>query len=111
MIPFTHFDPDAIAWAPHPEFAGVRIAWLARRAELGVPYSCALLEMADGAQIPEHIHASEDDVLYVLKGRARMTVGGEEVALVKGSFLRVPKGTPHRPYGFADGFTIYDVWA
>lgn len=110
MIPFTSFDPALIVWAPHPQYTGVRMAWLAKGAELGVSYSCALLEMADGAQIPEHIHADEDDVLYVLKGSARMAIGGEDIALVSGSFLRVPKGMPHRPHGFAGGFTIYDVW-
>ena len=112
MPALISFSPEAVVWQDHPLFVGVRIAWLVSGALSDGPYTCALVEMADDAVVPEHVHQNEDDVLYVLKGRARMEIcGAPEVELRPGSFLRVPKNTRHRPFDFSGGFTIYDFWA
>ncbi len=101
-----------LAWSAHETFPGVSLAWLTRRARRGAALSCALVRIADGADVPEHVHADEDDILYVLRGAARMAIDGAgERTLAAGDFLRVPAGARHRPYGFAGDFLAFDVWA
>lgn len=101
-----------IVWAPHPEFAGVCLAWLMRRAGGTPPLSCALVRIAPDATVAEHVHAHEDDILYVLQGSARMWIEGRgDVPLEAGTFVRIPAGTRHRPQGFEGDFLAFNIWA
>lgn len=49
---------------------------------------------APGTTFPEHTHGV-GKIDAVVSGRFRMTVGGEEVVLGPGDFVRVPRGTTH----------------
>jgi len=101
-----------LAWTPHPQFAGVRLAWLMRRSADTPPLSCALVQIPPEAAVPEHIHAHEDDILYVLRGSARMWIDGRgEVPLETGTFLSIPAGTRHRPHSFEGSFLAFNIWA
>jgi quercetin dioxygenase-like cupin family protein len=101
-----------LVWSAHERFLDVRLAWLMRPKAPGAPLSCALVQIADGANVPAHIHDGEDDILYVLRGFARMAIDGVgERTLAAGDFLRVPAGARHRPYGFAGDFLAFNVWA
>ncbi len=101
-----------IVWTPHPQFAGVNLAWLMRRSGGTPPLSCALVQMPSEAAVAEHVHAHEDDILYVLRGSARMRIEGSgDVLLEAGTFLRIPAGIRHRPHSFGGGFLAFDVWA
>jgi len=100
-----------VTWSAHPGFPDVRLAWLMRRLEHGAPFSAALVQIPSAAQVPEHDHTNEDDVLYVLRGHATMWVAGlGDIPLSEGSFLRIPAGVRHRPHSFADDFTAFDLW-
>jgi quercetin dioxygenase-like cupin family protein len=44
---------------------------------------------------PLHTHANEDEAWYVLDGELRFKIGGELRAAPAGSFVFVPRGTPH----------------
>jgi len=48
---------------------------------------------ADGP--PLHTHANEDEAWYVLEGTLRFKLGDEIGAAPAGSFVFVPRGTPH----------------
>ncbi len=101
-----------IAWTPHPSFAGVLAAWLMQRSSEAMPISCALVQFPSGAEVPEHAHPDEDDILFVLRGGASMRVEGHgEIPLKAGDFLRIPSGVRHRPHSFEDGFLAFNVWA
>jgi quercetin dioxygenase-like cupin family protein len=56
----------------------------------------ALLEIhyAAGVGAPPHAHAHES-LIYVVKGRVRSTVGGEEFIMGPGDACRHPSGVPH----------------
>ena len=100
------------AWTRHTEFAGVHLAWLTRRSAGTPPLSCALVQIPPEAAVPEHIHAHEDDILYVLRGSARMWIEGRgEILLEAGTFLSIPAGTRHRPHSFEGGFLAFNIWA
>jgi mannose-6-phosphate isomerase-like protein (cupin superfamily) len=44
---------------------------------------------------PRHIHRREDEMWYVLEGRFRFIAGEQIFQAPEGSFVFVPRGTPH----------------
>jgi mannose-6-phosphate isomerase-like protein (cupin superfamily) len=44
---------------------------------------------------PQHIHHGHDETFYVVQGHYEFTLGRDVVNLPEGSFLRVPRDTPH----------------
>ncbi|HEV7918223.1 MAG TPA: cupin domain-containing protein [Solirubrobacterales bacterium] len=44
---------------------------------------------------PLHTHANEDEFWYILEGTFRFKLGGEIHDAPQGSFVFVPRGTPH----------------
>lgn len=52
-------------------------------------------EIAAGDGPPLHVHANEDEVLYVLEGEFRFRLGDEIHTAPAGSVMYVPRGVPH----------------
>lgn len=52
-----------------------------------------------GEEPPDHTHASEDEMFYVLEGAITFRCGAETFDLKKGSFIFLPHGIEH-------GYTI-----
>lgn len=48
-----------------------------------------------GSSPPLHIHHTEDEVFYLLAGKARFNVGGKDLIVRAGETLVAPKGVPH----------------
>src|SRR5258708_40252328 len=44
---------------------------------------------------PLHVHANEDEAFYVLEGQLRFRLDAELKSAPAGSFVFVPRGTPH----------------
>ncbi|MBX3161296.1 MAG: cupin domain-containing protein [Deltaproteobacteria bacterium] len=57
--------------------------------------AASVLELPAGAAIPEHVHAVETEVLYVLAGAGTMKVGGIDLAVTPTSVVQVPANVPH----------------
>jgi quercetin dioxygenase-like cupin family protein len=51
--------------------------------------------IAPGDGPPLHVHANEDEAWYVLQGDLRFQLDGEIAGAPAGSFVFVPRGTPH----------------
>lgn len=51
--------------------------------------------IAPGDGPPLHAHANEDEAWYVLEGDLRFRLGSEIAGAPAGSFVFVPRGTPH----------------
>jgi quercetin dioxygenase-like cupin family protein len=45
--------------------------------------------------VAEHTHADADETIYVVAGEGTHKVGGRDAAIEAGTFLVVPRGTPH----------------
>jgi quercetin dioxygenase-like cupin family protein len=102
---------DTISWRPHPVAKGVNIKPLATKSEDGLNITCMLVKIPAGAEVPEHIHAEQVDILYPIQGRAEMVVEGtEKFALKPGIVVRVPKGTKHKIFNVTEELLIYDVF-
>jgi quercetin dioxygenase-like cupin family protein len=52
-------------------------------------------EVPPGQGPPLHTHDAEDEAWYVLEGSLRFRIGDEESNAPAGSFVFVPRGTPH----------------
>jgi quercetin dioxygenase-like cupin family protein len=50
---------------------------------------------APGEGPPLHVHRSQDELIYTLEGRFRVRLGDELLDLPAGSFIFIPRGTPH----------------
>ena len=51
--------------------------------------------IAPGDGPPFHTHAAEDESWYVLEGELRFRLGDDIASVGAGSFVFVPRGTPH----------------
>jgi len=72
-------------------------------ARRGTPYleflrvpqlSCGLYRLVTNARDTQSAH-DEDEVYFVIKGKARMIIGGQETLIRPGSILYVPADTQH----------------
>jgi quercetin dioxygenase-like cupin family protein len=61
----------------------------------GTPLAAAILALPAGANVAEHVHAKETELLYVLDGAGTMTIAGTGVAVVPTSVIQVPPNTKH----------------
>ena len=61
----------------------------------GTPLAASILELPAGAKVPEHVHAGETEMLYVLEGSGTMTIAGQEIAVSPTSVIQIPPNTKH----------------
>lgn len=47
------------------------------------------------ATAPSHIHAEEEEVIYILSGHGAIYFNGEPEEVKPGDFVSIPKGTDH----------------
>ena len=106
----SHADTDGGVWTA--ERSGALIVGPGAGATIEGPVGGALTFKARGEQTngtftalenvipprqgpPLHTHANEDEAWYVLEGELRFKIGGELRAAPAGSFVFVPRATPH----------------
>jgi quercetin dioxygenase-like cupin family protein len=100
-----------ISWIPHPTADRVEIKPMISKGEHGLDVTCMLVHVPAGGEVPEHIHAGQEDILYPLKGKAMMWV--EEIgefSLEPGVIVKVPPGTKHKITDVDEDLLIYDVF-
>jgi quercetin dioxygenase-like cupin family protein len=54
-----------------------------------------VIELAAGVTVPEHVHAKETELLYILAGAGTMTVGDTKLAVTPTTVVQVPPNTKH----------------
>jgi quercetin dioxygenase-like cupin family protein len=57
--------------------------------------SVSRLRIAKGAQVPEHVHAAELEIVYVVRGTGVMSVGGKVTAVAAGNAYVIPANVKH----------------
>ena len=65
-------------------------------------WSLAELEEAVGYKTPLHRHSGWDETFYVLSGTLTVHVDGKTHELAAGSFLFIPRGSPHGQANFGN---------
>ncbi|HEY6901789.1 MAG TPA: cupin domain-containing protein [Puia sp.] len=66
--------------------------------ETGNELSLFEAHMAAGCDSGLHVHANEDEVVYVLEGELELTIGDGPLTLKAGGSHFIPRNTPHRLY-------------
>ena len=95
----------------HPFLADVGMRTLYSKKGDGGDVTCFVVRCSVGAEIEEHTHPEENDIIYVLKGKATMWVEGRgSFNLEPGVFVVVPKRLRHRTYDVVEELLIYDVF-
>ena len=51
---------------------------------------------------PFHVHPNTDEAFYVADGQATFLLGDRELTVTAGSFVFVPRGTPHTVWNSGD---------
>ncbi|MEM5788153.1 MAG: cupin domain-containing protein [Syntrophobacteraceae bacterium] len=101
-----------IAWRSHPIAEGVSIKHFISAKEQDLDVTCMLVKVPVGIEVPEHVHSTQDDILYPLAGRAVMWVDGAgEFILEPGAVIRVPKGIRHKISRVEEELLILDVFS
>jgi quercetin dioxygenase-like cupin family protein len=59
------------------------------------PMAASMLELGADARVPEHVHAKETELLYVLEGSGTMTIAGQDIEVTPTSVIQIPPNTPH----------------
>ncbi len=72
--------------------------------------SVGLYELPAGGADPQSPH-TEDEVYYVVKGRAQIRVGGEDRAVQAGSVVYVARNVEHRFHSIEEALTILVFFA
>lgn len=72
--------------------------------------SMGLYVLPAGGEDPQQPH-TEDEVYYVLSGRATIQVAGNDRAVMAGSIIYVPAGIPHRFHSIEEEVAVLVVFA
>ena len=103
---------NEITETSHPFLADVGMRTLYSKREDEGEVTCFVVRCKVGAEIEEHIHEKEADIIYVLQGRATMWIEDRgSFKLEPGVFVVVPKGLRHRTYDVEEELLIYDVFS
>ena len=98
-----------LQWAPHVAKDVERKIFISKK-ENQVDVTCMLVRIAKGAEIPEHVHDTQHDIVYVLQGKFKFWVDGVDYDAEKGTLVRVPPGIKHRLYDVQEEVIYYDVF-
>ncbi|MDT0378922.1 cupin domain-containing protein [Streptomyces sp. DSM 42041] len=72
--------------------------------------SVGLYAVDRGGADPQQPHA-QDEVYFVVSGRAALTVGDETTPVARGSVVYVPAGVPHRFHHVSEDLRVMVVFS
>ena len=72
-----------------------RVATLIQGKETGGKLAVVEVHERRGNELPRHLHANEDELLYVLEGVLQVCVGKKERRVATGTCLFLPRGIEH----------------
>ena len=81
--------------APQPFQPGEDFTWKITGPMSGGVMDFGELSVAPDVAVPEHIHRKHDESYYVLDGTFRFKLGDELADAPAGTFVFIPRGTPH----------------
>ena len=92
---------DAGSRAEPTDFGSVE--WAVREGSPeGAEQTIGLATFDAGKSNAEHIHPNCEEVVFVLDGEVRHTLGDQETTLRAGDLIVVPRGMPHRLLNTSD---------
>jgi len=103
--------PDEIKWEPHPQLENAKVGYLLSNRDDKADITCMLVHLPVGTEVEKHKHEYSDDILYVVKGKAKLWIENVgDVPMKEGAFVRIPKGVMHQPHDIEEDVLVYDVF-
>jgi len=82
------------AWEDHPRFAGIQMKGLITKEDN--PYaSISVVHVPPGGEVGWHLHGTQIETVYLLRGQAVLTIGTLESPMTSGSIVAIPAGAKH----------------
>jgi quercetin dioxygenase-like cupin family protein len=78
---------------------------ISRKIVTGVNVMVSHVHLKAGGVVPEHSHVSEQ-ISYILEGRLKFWVGGQEVVLGPGDVMVIAPNAPHRAEALEDTLDV-----
>ena len=103
--------PEEVKWEPHPQLSNAKVAYLLSNRNEKVDLTCFLVNLPIGTKVERHTHENSDDIIYVIKGKAKMWIDKVgDVPMVEGTFMRIPEGVLHQPHDIQEDLIAYDIF-
>lgn len=74
---------------------GDKYVMLATGEQTGGAYCLVEATVPPGGGPPPHYHTNEEETFYVLEGEITFTVGEQTITGTHGTFVQIPRNTPH----------------
>lgn len=98
LLALTLANPVGLVVSDAPTYViagGKGQATLLLNASHGAPAALSVLELAPGAEVPEHVHEQSAEMLYVESGDVEMVIAGQRLKAGPGDAILIPAGAPH----------------
>jgi quercetin dioxygenase-like cupin family protein len=81
-------------WMDHPRFAGIQMKPLLTRADNALA-NVSLVQVPPGGEVGWHVHATQVETVYLLAGKAILTIGANASPMTAGCIVAIPAGAEH----------------
>jgi mannose-6-phosphate isomerase-like protein (cupin superfamily) len=105
---FAPGEGEKLAWGGP---AAGKVAIMVDPANSGPTDLCVLTQSLDpGAEVPVHVHAKAEQVLFIVSGRGKISLEDSQVEAGSGVTVHIPKGVAHGIVNTGDDpLTILEV--
>lgn len=93
VIGESHFVPSVSG--ERFDLGVIRMRLLVSKAQTGGAFALVEFDGSEGPWTVPHVHRQMEESFYVLEGEFTFTCGDREIQAHPGSYLLVPRGTPH----------------
>ncbi len=82
-------------WQPVPANGHIDVLLAPHKVAMDWPFAMGTQTVAPGGYIREHSHENNEEALYILEGKGRAVVEGENYAMTPGTTIYLGKGNRH----------------
>jgi quercetin dioxygenase-like cupin family protein len=105
IYPGREEDAKETEWYEHPDFKGVFLKDLVKRADTGGQFSCHIVRIEKECEVGGHSHEVQWEFNEVIEGNGIFILGDKEIAFNPGFSFVTPPGVQHTV--MADGTDLY----
>jgi quercetin dioxygenase-like cupin family protein len=107
------YNTEYQSWEDHPSVKNVSIKKIVTKEQFGEESpSIIMVKIPAHVEVPEHIHDTSEDILFILSGSGTMWIDEiGDMKLQKGTVVRVPRNTKHRIFDVSEELLVYDVFS
>lgn len=87
-------DSTETEWGDHPRFAGIQMKALLTKLDNALA-NVSMVYVPPGGVVGWHMHSTQVETVYLLKGQAVLIIGTNESTLTAGCIVAIPSGREH----------------